>query len=177
MDTMQGKRRGNFTLAPEAASEKVRQSINKPISDEDLFSTVEKIFQMGWKNLKLYFMIGFPGEDLEDVQKIPFTTKEELRKSGNKPILSGKTLGMVFQKPSLRTRVSFEVGMLQLGGHALYLSPNEIGLGKRESIADVARVLSGYVQALMARVFEHEHVLELAKWLQRRGWFGGQKPS
>lgn len=70
MDTMRGKRRGNFTLAPEAASEKVRQSINKPISDEDLFSTVEKIFQMGWKNLKLYFMIGFPGEDLEDVQKI-----------------------------------------------------------------------------------------------------------
>lgn len=70
IETMQGKKKGNFTLAPEAASERIRQSINKPISDEDLFSTVEKIFRMGWKNLKLYFMIGFPGEELEDVQKI-----------------------------------------------------------------------------------------------------------
>ena len=70
IETMQGKKKGNFTLAPEAASERIRQSINKPISDEALFSTVEKIFRMGWKNLKLYFMIGFPGEELEDVQKI-----------------------------------------------------------------------------------------------------------
>jgi len=70
IETMEGKKKGNFTLAPEAASEKIRQSINKSISDEDLFTTVEKIFGMGWKNLKLYFMIGFPGEELEDVQKI-----------------------------------------------------------------------------------------------------------
>ena len=63
---------------------------------------------------------------------------------GNKPILKGKILGMIFQKPSLRTRVSFEVGMLQLGGEALYLSPAEIGLGKRESVPDVARVMSGW---------------------------------
>ena len=75
-----------------------------------------------------------------------------------------RRVGMIFQKPSLRTRVSFDMAMRHMGGDALYLSPNEIGLGKRESIADVARVLSGYVQALMARVFEHEHVLELAKW-------------
>jgi ornithine carbamoyltransferase len=71
---------------------------------------------------------------------------------------------MIFQKPSLRTRISFDMAMRHCGGDALYLSPNEIGLGKRESIADVARVLSGYVQALMARVFDHEHVLELARW-------------
>ncbi|MRR32409.1 ornithine carbamoyltransferase, partial [bacterium] len=70
----------------------------------------------------------------------------------------------VFQKPSLRTRVSFDMGMRHLGGDALYLSPNEVGLGQRESIADVARVLSGYVDAIMARVFEHDHVLQLAKW-------------
>ena len=70
IETMQGKKKGNFTLAPEAASERIRQSINKPISDDDLFTTVEKIFRMGWRNLKLYFMIGFPGEELEDVQKI-----------------------------------------------------------------------------------------------------------
>ncbi len=70
INTMHGKKKGNFTLAPEAASEKIRQSINKPISDMDLFTTIEKIFRMGWMNLKLYFMIGFPGEDMEDVQKI-----------------------------------------------------------------------------------------------------------
>ena len=90
--------------------------------------------------------------------------KAEWRRGGNKPILKNKTLGMVFQKPSLRTRVSFDMGMLHLGGHALYLSPNEIGLGQRESIADVSRVLSRYVDGIMARVFAHAHVLELAKY-------------
>jgi ornithine carbamoyltransferase len=89
--------------------------------------------------------------------------KAEWKKGGNKPLLKGKTLGMLFQKPSLRTRVSFETGMLQLGGHALYLSPNEVQLGARESVADVARVLSRYVDGIMARVFSHEHVVELAR--------------
>lgn len=90
--------------------------------------------------------------------------KRELNAGGNRPILQGKVLGMIFQKPSLRTRVSFEVGMLQLGGSAIYLGPAEIGLGKRESIADVARVLSGYVDGIMARVFDHAHLFELARW-------------
>ncbi|CAG0944105.1 partial ornithine carbamoyltransferase, partial [Anaerolineae bacterium] len=90
--------------------------------------------------------------------------KAEWRKGGNKPILKNKTLGMVFQKPSLRTRVSFDMGMLHLGGQALYLSPNEIGLGQRESIADVSRVLSRYVDGIMARVFAHAHVTELAQY-------------
>ncbi len=90
--------------------------------------------------------------------------KEEFKSGGNQPILRGKTLGMIFQKSSLRTRVSFEVGMLHLGGHALYISPNEIGLGKRESVADVARVLSGYVDGIMARVFSHDHILQLAQY-------------
>jgi ornithine carbamoyltransferase len=80
-----------------------------------------------------------------------------------KPLLAGKTLGMIFQKPSLRTRVSFEVGMLQLGGHALYLSPNEIQLGVRESVADVARVLARYVDGIMARVFAHSDIEALAQ--------------
>src|SRR5258706_14614296 len=71
---------------------------------------------------------------------------------------------MFFQNPSLRTRVSFDGAMLHWGGHALYLSPNEIGLGQRESIADVARVLSGFTQGIMARVFDPEHITQLAKW-------------
>jgi ornithine carbamoyltransferase len=91
--------------------------------------------------------------------------KDEFKNTGsNQPILKGKVLGMVFQKPSLRTRVSFEVGMLHLGGYALYLSPNEIGLGGRESVPDVARVLSGYVDGIMARVFAHDHILQLAQY-------------
>lgn len=77
-------------------------------------------------------------------------------------ILEGKALAMIFEKPSLRTRVSFEVGMFQLGGHAIYLAPSDISLGKRESVADVARNLGRMCDIIMARVFEHEKVTELA---------------
>jgi ornithine carbamoyltransferase len=90
--------------------------------------------------------------------------KAEWQAGGNEPILKGKVLGMIFQKPSLRTRVSFEMGMIHLGGAAMYLSPNEIQLGKRESVADVARVMSGYVQAIMARVFAHRDIEQLAEY-------------
>ena len=102
--------------------------------------------------------------DVQDLLDLAVRLKKEYFDKGNQPLFKGKVLGMIFQKPSLRTRVSFDMAMRHMGGDALYLSPNEIGLGKRESIADIARVLSGYVQALMARVFEHDHVLELAKW-------------
>lgn len=90
--------------------------------------------------------------------------KTDWKASGNPPLFKGKTLGMVFTKPSLRTRVSFDMAMLHLGGHALYISPNEISLGQRESVADVARVLSRYVDAIMARVFGHRDVVELAQY-------------
>ncbi|MEW6093103.1 MAG: ornithine carbamoyltransferase [Chloroflexota bacterium] len=103
-------------------------------------------------------------EELQDLLDLAIRLKKEYFTGGNPPLFKGRVLGMIFQKPSLRTRVSFDMAMRHMGGDALYLSPNEIGLGKRESIADVSRVLSGYVHAVMARVFEHAHVMELAKW-------------
>ncbi len=103
-------------------------------------------------------------QSLQELLDTALRLKAEFKAGGNAPILQNKTLAMVFQKPSLRTRVSFEMGMKHLGGSAMMLGPDEIGLGKRESIADVARVLSGYVQGIMARVFAHDHVVELARW-------------
>lgn len=103
-------------------------------------------------------------EDLQSILDTAIDLKNEWKNKGNPPLFKNKVLAMIFQKPSLRTRVSFDMAMRHLGGDALYLSPAEIGLGKRESIADVARVVSGYVDVIMARVFDHEHVLELAKW-------------
>src|ERR1051325_3488984 len=92
--------------------------------------------------------------EVQDLLDLAIKLKQEYFSKGNPPVLKGKVLGMLFQKPSLRTRVSFDMAMRHLGGDALYLSPAEIGLGKRESIADVARVLSGYVHGIMARVFD-----------------------
>jgi ornithine carbamoyltransferase len=106
----------------------------------------------------------YPPQQLQQILDLAISLKTEWKAGGNKPLLKDKVLAMVFQKPSLRTRVSFDMAMRHLGGDALYLSPNEIGLGKRESIADVARVLSGYVDVIMTRVFEHDHVVQLAKW-------------
>jgi ornithine carbamoyltransferase len=103
-------------------------------------------------------------EEIWQLLKLAADLKDEWRSGGNKPVLAGKTLGMVFQKPSLRTRVSFETGMSHLGGRALYLSPQEIQLGQRESVADVARVLSRYVDGIMARVFDHADVEALAAY-------------
>ncbi len=109
-------------------------------------------------------IVDHTGDELKGLLDLAVDLKKEYFSGQNAPVLKGKVLAMIFQKPSLRTRVSFDMGMRHLGGDALYLSPAEIGLGKRESIADIARVLSGYVQGIMARVFEHEHILELAKW-------------
>ena len=74
-----------------------------------------------------------------------------------------KTMSMIFAKPSARTRVSFETGFYRLGGHALYLGPNDIGIGKRESVSDIANVLSRFNDIIIARLFDHEHILELAE--------------
>jgi ornithine carbamoyltransferase len=103
-------------------------------------------------------------DELMGLLELADKLKKEHQSRGNQPLLAGKALAMVFQKPSLRTRVSFEMGMQHLGGHAIYIGPSEIGLGQREAIADVARVLAGYVDGIMARVFAHDHVLQLAEW-------------
>ena len=103
--------------------------------------------------------------ELQGLLDLALELKKEIQEKGaNRPLLKGKSLGMIFQKPSLRTRVSFERGMEQLGGYGMYIGPSEISLGKRESVADVARVMSGYVDGIMARVFDHQHVVELAQW-------------
>jgi ornithine carbamoyltransferase len=99
----------------------------------------------------------------EDIEKI--IARALKMKRGKAPqSLSGKTLVLLFEKPSLRTRVSFEVAIHQLGGYSLYLSPDEVGLGKREPVADVARVLSRYVQGIIARTFAHETLRILAQY-------------
>lgn len=89
--------------------------------------------------------------------------KKELKKGGNKPVLKNKTLTMIFQKPSTRTRVSFEIGMYQLGGHAVNLSSNEMQLSRGESVEDTAKTLSRYSNCIMARVYDHELLETLAE--------------
>ena len=89
--------------------------------------------------------------------------KKEFKKNINKPILKNKTLTMIFQKPSTRTRVSFEIGMLQLGGHAINLSSNDMQLSRGESIEDTAKTLSRYSDCIMARVYEHKLLEKLSK--------------
>ena len=87
-----------------------------------------------------------------------------MKPEGASSLLSGKALALLFEKPSLRTRVSFEMAMHQLGGHCIYLSPEEVGLGRRESPADVARVLSRYVDGIAARTFSQETLRILAHY-------------
>jgi ornithine carbamoyltransferase len=103
-------------------------------------------------------------EEIRAVLERSSDLKRRLRAGESAPVLAGKTLAMIFEKPSLRTRVTFEVGMRQLGGHAIYLSPQDIQLGTRESTPDVARNLSRWVNGVMARTFAHRTVQDLAEY-------------
>jgi ornithine carbamoyltransferase len=103
-------------------------------------------------------------DDFWRIMDTAIRIKHELREGRSQPLLAGKSLAMIFQKPSLRTRVSFDVGMQQLGGQALYIAPDEIQLGKRESVPDAARVLSRFVDGIMARTFSHRDVEALAEY-------------
>lgn len=100
--------------------------------------------------------------ELDEILHISATLKRDLKAGRRQPLLAGKTLAMIFEKPSLRTRVTFEVGMTQLGGYAVYLTPNDFRLGERESVADIARNLERWVDVIMARTFAHATIVELA---------------
>ena len=100
-----------------------------------------------------------PAETLRLVQR----GAQGKARHGHRP-LAGKSVALLFEKPSLRTKVSFQVGVEQLGGYSLYMGGEEVGLGAREPVSDVARVLSGYVDCIVARVFRHEHLQELAEY-------------
>ena len=104
----------------------------------------------------------FSAAELTDVLDRAAALKDRQRGGSSAPVLAGKTLAMIFEKPSLRTRVTFEVGMRQLGGGAVNLAPADIQLGVRESVPDVARNLSRWVDGIMARTFAHQTVVELA---------------
>lgn len=103
-------------------------------------------------------------EEIEQILTTSELLKSQHLRGEEHPLLKGKTLAMIFEKPSTRTRVSFEVGMWQLGGYALYLSVSDLQLGRGETIADTAQVLSRYVDGIMARVFAHQTILDLIKY-------------
>ncbi|WP_456439105.1 ornithine carbamoyltransferase [Caldithrix abyssi] len=103
-------------------------------------------------------------EELEEIFELTKELKTKTKRGEEHHLCKGKTMAMIFAKPSARTRISFETGMYQLGGYALYLSPNDIGIGKREAVKDIARVVSRYNDIIMARLFDHAHILEMAEY-------------
>ncbi len=109
-------------------------------------------------------MNDFSENELREVLKLSQELKNELKNNKSRKYLEGRTLAMIFEKPSTRTRVSFETGMFQLGGHALYLSASDLQLGRGETIEDTAKVLSGYVDCIMARTFKHDTAAKLAEF-------------
>ncbi len=126
-----------------------------------MMKTIDKSLFKGRDFISLH---DFNQDELSFILDVAKDLKAEQRAGRPHPILQGKTLGMVFTKSSTRTRVSFEVGMYQLGGHALFLSGRDIQLGRGEPISDTARVLSRMVDGIMIRTFSHQEVLELAEF-------------
>lgn len=124
-------------------------------------NTIDKSIFKGRDFISLH---DFSQDELSFILDVAKDIKADQKAGRPHPILQGKTLGMVFTKSSTRTRVSFEVGMYQLGGHALFLSGRDIQLGRGEPISDTARVLSRMVDGIMIRTFSHQEVLELAEF-------------
>lgn len=116
------------------------------------------------KGRDLLTLADFSSDEIEFLLQQSIKLKGETLQKENKEPLKGKVLAMIFDKSSTRTRVSFEVGMIQLGGNALYLNGNDLQLGRGESIADTAQVLSQYVDGIMIRTFSHDSIVELASY-------------
>ena len=112
-------------------------------------------------------LLDWDGDQILKLLKEAARIKKAHLKGKHKPHLEGKVLGMIFEKPSLRTRVSFQAGMAQLGGQAIFLNGADAGLGKRESLPDIVRTLCEYVDAIVLRTFQHENVVEFARWASR----------
>ncbi len=134
-----------------------------PVRPSEVLSAIRR--DAGWRNRSLVTLADVTAEQFDAVLAAA-TALKGLHKDRNQILrwVTPRTLGMIFEKPSLRTRVSFEAGMVHLGGHAIYLAPGDIGLGTREPVADVALALSRWVDIISARVFRHETVEELAKY-------------
>jgi ornithine carbamoyltransferase len=117
-------------------------------------------------NLKNHFLsiADLSKEQIYEVFELSRQLKEKTKKREEHHLLKGYTLAMIFAKPSARTRISFETGIFQLGGSALYLAPSDIGIGKREAVKDIAQVISRYNDLIMARLFAHSDIIELAKY-------------
>jgi len=114
-------------------------------------------------NIDLLTLDELESKEINNIIDLAMDLKKQQKKGNEKPLLQNKTLAMIFEKPSTRTRVSFETGMFQLGGHALTLSPNDLQLSRGESIADTAKTLSRYVNVIMARVYDHKLLENLAR--------------
>ncbi len=106
----------------------------------------------------------FTTDEIWETLELAKEIKAKLKNREDYKPFKDHSLAMIFAKPSARTRVSFETGFFRLGGHALFLGPNDIGIGKREAIKDIARVFSGYNDMIMARLFDHQHIVELAEY-------------
>jgi ornithine carbamoyltransferase len=105
----------------------------------------------------------FTGEEIRSILDVSVEVKKRFQKREHYRPFYGRSLAMIFMKPSVRTRISFETGFAWLGGHAVYLGPDDIGMGKREEVRDIARAVSRYNDMIMARLFDHTHLLELAE--------------
>ena len=114
------------------------------------------------KNKNILTLDELDSKEIEHLLELGIELKKEQKKGHEKPILQNKTLAMIFEKPSTRTRVSFEVGMLQLGGHAITLSSDNLQMSRGETISDTAKTLSRYVDAIMARVYDHDTLEEFS---------------
>ena len=106
----------------------------------------------------------FTTDEIWETLELAKEIKAKLKNREDYKPFKDHSLAMIFAKPSARSRVSFETGFFRLGGHALFLGPNDIGIGKREAIKDIARVFSGYNDMIMARLFDHQHIVELAEY-------------